>query len=407
MLRPKTNKLALLIVPVLALTSFGAFAEDKQDVREETMTSIRYSKQELKDAANPNFIKTRDLSNVLAEKLTLLAATLTQRQGGSNSKLYEMAANNTQMTHEQYMKKLGTLVYDPNQSSKVDGDAVRTHLSGQSRKTVEVKFKEAVPFVEEIRKGFNFKYSLNGKKTSTSSNSSPSSPDIRYGLVVADIQPANENMGVASLGSTNDMGLEYATPARVVYTIDKIDDQPVNRKVFPEAAPSNTDSFTPAKEATDVWRHPSTDVDIKVEAANSDDTVSDKVTGGALPGGKVTFSQADGLVAAQLVTNSKLGREGLNYETKLPIYGEASIARKMDEHFRPTQTSAYNLLVAKNAPKLNLHYINTEERFKGELLIKGARYDMGVVAEPRTGWGPGQKMGQAGDKVSLTYNQNF
>lgn len=413
MLKHKINRLALLLIPVLAGGSAVVFAnESASNVPiEEKITSIRYTKEELAEAANPNFIKTRDLSHVLSEKIVMLAHTLTQRQGGSNNKLYEMAAANTQMTHEQYMKRLGTLVYDPNTKSSTyaDSEQLRLQMSAQSRKTVEVKFKDAVPFVEEIRKGFNFKYSL-GRK-SESPQAAPSGPDIRYGLVVADIQPASAP-GLASLGTMDDVGLEYATPARVVYTIDRIDDQPMNRKVFPAAvAPNPTDSFTPTASANSVWKRPSTDLDIKVEAANSADTVSDKMTDGALPGGKMTIAQADGLYAAQIVTNSRLGRESLSHELKLPLFGEASVARRMDEHGKPIQTSFYNVLVAKNVPIVNLHYLNNEERYKGEFFLRGANqtsnYDMGITAEPRSGWGPGQRTGETGDKVSLTLIQNF
>jgi hypothetical protein len=83
----------------------------------------------------------------------------------------------------------------------------------------------------------------------------------------------------------------------------------------------------------------------------------------------------------------------------------------MDEHGKPIQTSFYNVLVAKNAPTVNLHYLTSEERFKGEFFLRGntrkSTYDMGLTAEPRVGWGPGQRMGESGDKVSITLTQNF
>lgn len=412
MLSFKINNLIKLLIPAMAVTSTLSFAKDdgaESDVREEELSSIRYSKEELAAAAHPNFIKTRDLSNVLSEKISLLATTLTQRQGGSNTKLYEMAGARSQPTREQHMKRLGTLVYDPNTTmAETDREAIRLQLGAQSRKSVEVKFKEAVPLIEEIRKGFNFKFSMDRKKPAPTTTAS-TGPEIRYGLVVADIQPADAP-AIASLGTSGDMGLEYATRARVVYTIDRIDNQPTNRRVFPEAAPaapSNEASFTSAPTTPAVWKRPSTDIDVKVEAANTDDTISDKVTGGVIPGGKVTFSQADGLFATQVVTNSHLGKDSIAHEVKLPIFGEASLARKMDEHFRPSQTSVYNLLVKKDAPIVNIHYLNSDDRFKGELFIKRNNYDLGLVAEPRSGWGPKSKVGQVGDKISVTLAQSF
>lgn len=400
MLIRKASKLLQFMMPVIATMTAATIA----NAREESISTVRYSKEELAATAKPNFIRSRDLSDVLSEKLSLIAVTLTQRQGGSNVKLVEMANASAQPTHEQHMKRLGTMVYDPNtERTPVDGDALRMHLAGQTRKSFEVKFKEAVPLIDEIRKGVNFKFSLFDRKNTPSATSAPV-PEIRYGLVVSDIEPSAAP-ALASLSSPNE--LEYATPARVVYTIDRID-EPSSRRVFSDfSTTSNTAPLTTRPTSINAWKKPSTDVDVKIEAANSDDTVSDKVTGGALPGAKVTMSQADGLLATQVITNSRFGKDSMTHEVKLPIIGEANISRKVDERMKPIQTSLNNVLVLSSAPKLNLFYLNAEERYKGELLVHRTNFDMGIVAEPRKGWGPGQKTGSTGDKISLTLNQNF
>lgn len=394
----KVGTFLKVLIPIAAATSVSTMVHADEA---SNLSTIHYSKEDLAQGANPTFIRSRDLSDVLSEKLKLIAVTLTQRQGGSNAKLVEMANTYAQPTHEQNMKKLGTMIYDPDtKTTAVDGDALRTHLSGQTRKTFEVKFKEAVPLVDQIRKGFNFKLSMD----KSAPTAPASAPEIRYGLIVSDIEPSAAP-GLASLGSSSDLGMEYATPAHVVYTIDRIDEQS-GRKVFHDSS-ANTESFTNAPTATSAWRNPSTDVDVKVEAANTEESVSDKVTGGALPGAKLTFSQADGFIATQIVTNSKLGKESVIHEFKLPIAGEANLSRKVDEHMKPLQTSINNMLVNPSAPKLNLFYLHTEERFKSELLVRRSNYDMGITAEPRQGWGPKQRIGETGDKISLTFNQNF
>ncbi len=391
---------SLNLAAFIAVTiSSSAFSEELKPV------SVRISKEEIAAASSPQFIKTRDLSDVLVEKIKLLATTITARQGGSNRKLVEISDAAKQMSREAYLGRLGILHFEGQAANKVDGDAVRVHLLGQTRKSTEVKFKEAFPIVDRIRQGVSFNYSFNKKK---SSNVIANRPKIRYGLVAKDILPATAP-SVASIGNFNDNELLYSRPATVVYGIEKLDEDTTTYKVFKPytAQEINPEIGSPISTAEEIFRRPSTDLAFKFEAANSEDSVSDKVEGGALPGAKITISQVDGLLSVQLVTTSRLGKDTLTYDTRLPLYGEASITRKFDDKFQTIQTSAVNLLGKPSAPKLNIHHLKKEEKFKAELLVKKPLIEWGVAVEPRQYWAPGKKVGEHGDRMSISIVNNF
>jgi hypothetical protein len=407
----KSQKLLLLLS---ALTARTATAEEVVGEVGATKT-VRVSKEDVASFKSASFIKNRDLSDVLVDKIKLLATTVTERQGGSNQRLVEISNGTKELSHDRYWTRLSVMHYQQEDGKNADMDAVRVHLLGQTRKSTEVKFKEAFPIVETIRKGISFRYSPNKSSSSASrSEGSPSNPNIRYGLVAQDILPASSAVQFASLGSMSDMGYEYAKPAKVVYTIDKLEESTSGKKVYRETrietdhVEISSETGLPAPTAEEIFKRPSTDLDIKLEAANSEDSVSDKVGNGALPGAKVTVMQADGLIGTQVITNSRLGKESMNHIAKLPLYGEAHISRKFDEKFKPTETAAMNLLGKASAPKLNIIRNESESKFKAELLVKRPQLEWGVAVEPHAQWTPDQRiLSEKGDKVSLTFSNSF
>lgn len=371
--------------------------------------SVRMTREDIAESAKaPEFTKPRDLSHVLYEKISLLATTLTARQGGSNRALADIAAKTQQIEYSTLLKRESVLHYEPTESAKTDSDRIRVHLLGQTRKSGEVKFKQAFPLIERVQKGLSFKVS---KDTKLIDKQVAAAPEIRYGLVIQDIV-AEDTVSVAALGSITDTYGEFSRPAKIIYTIDRVEADTSSNRVFPNYAPEASTPVAPAAPAPapSIWsrfRAPSTDVGVTIEAANSEESVSDKVGTGALPGGKVTLTQADGLFSTQIMTNSRLAKESVSYNAKLPLIGEAHITRSYNESFHPIVTSANNLLVTPAAPKLHIHRLETEKRFKGELFVKQGLFDMGIAVEPRVGWAPSSKVGKVGDRVSLTISNQF
>ena len=395
----------------LSAVAFISCASEAAEVISSTESAkiVRYSREEVSKESQLTFIKSRDLSDVIANRLVLLAANVTQRQSGNNRKLADLASKSTEPTKKTWVDRLTVLNGDPGAHGYADDEGIRLHLNGQARKSLEANFKESFPIFEEIRKGVSFNLSLNSTRSKSGNGASSDIPRIRYGLVVDDIIP-NKGPSLASLGTIQDTDFSYAAPATVIYSVDKLE-EPTTTTVFQRPSEevgdaSSTDSLTAGIASTGL-KIPRPDLTVRFDAANPEDSVSDNIAGSAMPGARVTLSQIDGLVATQVVTNSHLGKQSVTHEIKIPIKGEAAIMRKFDEKFKPVQTSALNLLATTEAPKLNVHYLHQDDKFKGELLFKHPTVDVGLTAEPRQGWKPGKNFGREGDKITLTGVHSF
>jgi hypothetical protein len=308
------------------------------------------------------------------------------------------------MSKAKWLRRLSTLAADPEfPGEKGDSDKLRVTLSQQIRKASEVKFREALPILDRLKNGMVFKLDL--LNPASAMKKANTTPDIRYGLVETDILPASDSIPVASLGDLSEMESGFARPAKVIYTIDRLDGRE-NRKVFPESQGVDDSQV----QNTSMWsKRPSMKMDIKIDAADQDAAVTDQVGQGSLPGARITMTQADGFISTQFVAGGKSSKKSLTTELKVPLYGEMSIARKFNYKMQATQTSALNILGDSSLPRVNILYANLDKKFKGEWIVKRDRFEYNVTAEPRQGFGSaGQtKFGKFGDKVSFGLGTAF
>ena len=365
---------------------------------QEQNVTVRYSKSEIAAAVNPTFIKTRDLSDVLKEKLVLIAQTLTQRQEGKNRVLLDIANESNQMTKKAYLDKLAVLHYEEKTSAGPDADRIRLHLLQNTKKSGEVKFKEAFPIIAKIQSGVNFTWSP-GSKTLPFSEKKVA-PPIHYGLVLQDIQP-QAAPALASLSDTSDVFWQYSRPAHLTYTIDRVDLDSANRKVFPSS------DAVPAVESSSPLRRVSTDVAVKIEAANSNEVVSDSVGSGGLPGAKISLSQADGLLSTEIVTDGKLKTQSTVYQSKVPLTKKSFVSGKWNESFKATETALVGVLPGERAATIGLYHLHIEKRYKAEIAMQKNQVNLGLAVEPRTSWQPDQRLGTTRDKITMTIASTF
>lgn len=373
----------------------------------EDLRVVRYSKNEIDDFSKKEFIQSTDLSDVLAAKIKILASTLTQRQGGNNAALRNAMAEGNLPSKSIWWRRLSTLAVDPDsEPSKADSEKIRVALAQQTRKASEVKFKDAFPIIETIRSGLSLNLDL--RSPGNSLHQSREIPNIRYGLVETEILPGERSTPIANLGTISDIDPSYLGQARVVYTIDKVTNEP-SRQVFqdyPITSPAD-DSM----QNMTIWkRTPSTAVNLKVDAADQEATMSDKVSNGSIPGARFTLTQADGLVSAKFVAGGNTDvKKSLVTEIKAPLYGEMSICRTFNHKMKAKETSALNILGSSNLPRLNLVYAHEEQKAKAEWVVKKSGFEYSVIAEPRVGWSPSaeSKLGEEGDKLSVNVITSF
>ena len=360
--------------------------------------TVRYSKNDLKNQDPNSFLKAYDLSDVLSTKIKTLAVTITKRQSGSNVSTYNVAASAREDSKEKSMRRLGALSFDPtSRGPRGNTDNLRIALSQQARKAAEVKFKEAFPVFGQIKNGLVFKLDI--LKPENVISPSRDVPVIRYGLVETDILPAEKNVPMASLGGISESDTDFLQPAKVVYTIDRIDGGE-NRKIFMETTTS--DDLT-VQNASQWGRRPSMKVDVKINAADQDAAVTDQVGQGAIPAARITLTQADGFISTQFIAGSKSANKSMTTEFKAPLYGEMSLAQKYNYKMQATQTAALNVLGEWWLPRVNLLYANVEKKIRGEWVVKRERFEYNVTAESRPGFGENgeKKFGKVGDKLSF------
>jgi hypothetical protein len=387
----------LTVVLLSALASQARAASDQ--------LTIRYTKETLAKESHKDFIRQTDLADVLSSKLKGLAIAVTARQSGSNVATRDLVASGKELPKMLWLKKISTLAVDPDQlSPRSDEDRLRTNLAAQYRKSVEVQFKNSFPVIERLQRGLNFNLDLTNP--SASLRRSNQTPKIRYGLVEADIVPVNGAVPVASSQTFSEMDHEYATPAKVIYTIDRIEGEG-RRAVFAQE-PVNNDGQLPS---TSIWKkRPSSSIKVKIDAADQNTAFSDQLgQGQSLPGMRLTLAQADGLITTHVIAGGAASRKTLATEMKAPIYGEMSVGRKFDYRMQPTETSAQNILGDSDLARVNLLYAHTSNKLRGEWIVKRERFEYNVIAEPRQGWGKGaaNQLGKVGDKISFGMNTNF
>ncbi len=395
----KSKGKILAALSVAVLTANVAFGGE--------LKTIRYSKTEIEKLSKDDFTHASDLSDVLASKLKLIIITVTQRQSGSNVATRDVVASGLQPSKTTYWKRMATLSTEPESITARGNDVkLRTTLSMQTRKAAEVQIKGAFPIFEKIRNGLNFNMDiLNPGQSIQNKNHVPT---IRYGLVEAEIIPSEKAIPIATLGSISDVSPEYSSRAKVIYTIDQITSNP-NAPVFNDTQPTPADHSE--LQSTSVWRKaPSTQVKLKVDAADQDAAVSDQIGSGSIPGARFTFTQADSFITTKFVAGGKSdARKSMTTELKAPLYGEMSLARIYDYKMQATHTSALNIFGDSSLPRVNLSYAHKDKKAKGEWIVKKGNFEYSVIAEPRQGWFPDtdQKLGRVGDKVSLNLNKTF
>lgn len=357
---------------------------------------VQYSKQELNAAKEVRFIKSRDFSDIVSENFKNIMITLTNRQSGSNMALRDLVNSAAEPSKSSWQKRQAALASD-NDRSNVNENRLRLTMSQQTRKAAEINFKNAFPIFERIRSGLTFNLDLKKARQASASDAN----HIRYGLVEQDILPSQSPLAVATLGSISDVDHRYTSPAKVIYTIDRLDGVE-NRRVFAdESDESSADAHT-------FWRKlPSANMTIKIDAAEGDSTMSDQLAQGAAA--KITISQFDGLVSTQFVTGRQSFEKTLTTEVKAPLYGSMTLAQKFNSDLTPAETAALNLMGDNTAPHINMLYGHKTKKFKGELTFERSGFKYSVVAEPRAGWAVATdpKLGAAGDKLSLALQKNF
>lgn len=335
----------------------------------EDVRIVKYDKEQVRQDLNQKFIEPRSLGQTILSKLKEIAVTTTQRQSGNNTALRDLASGTSELSMGAWTRQMALLAYDPDNSRRrVDGSALMQTLVMQSRKAAEVNLKKSFPIFERFKHGLTF--NLNTQNSSTKLKD-----HIRYGLIEQDILPANNSIPLAAFGSINDIDHAYATPAQVLYTIDRLDSV-ASEKVF-----SNSSDPT-ANEPTVRWgKLPSSKLTIKIDSPNNDDSISDQISTGAVPGARVTVSQFEGIISCQVIIGSKSVDKTLRTEIATPVIMNTTLSQRFDDKFQLTDVVAKSTFRGALPSQLNVAYSQSSQGVRGEWQISQGRTGYSVLAE--------------------------
>lgn len=330
---------------------------------------VKFDKEQVRQDLNRKFIEPKSLGQTIISKLKEIAVTTTQRQSGNNTALRDLASRTPGLSKGTWAKQMALLSYDPDNSARrIDDSALMQTLVMQSRKAAEVNLKKSIPIFERFKNGLTF-------NLSTQISASKPINNIRYGLIERDILPANDSIPLAGFGSINDIDRVYATPAQVIYTIDRLD-AAASQRVF-----SNPTDTAPAEPTVRWGRLPSSKLTIKIDSPNNDDSIGDQISNGAIPGARVTVSQFEGLVSCQMIVGSTSIDKTLRTEVSTPVIINTTISQKFDEKFKLTDIVAKSTFGGAVPSQLNVAYSQSTQGVRGEWQINQGRTGYSVQAE--------------------------
>lgn len=291
--------------------------------------------------------------------------------------------------------------------------ALQQAVRAEAGKALAEEVQKSTPFLRELREGMTFKFDLR-RFFSGSSGAPVREGRIRYGLMVKDIVPAGDGAKLASAGRHNQMTdtgvdegmheqMRYAGHADVVWTIGPMTEEG-SRKLFSEAMVEPP----PAKEPSLLaGRLPSPSFSTKFEPGN----LSSYLTSNTDPhskGARMVIAQDQDFYQYVYQSDVKGRKLSEDHAVKVPVAGAMTVGRRYNDQFEAYETSLCNILVDKRAPSLNVHYLDLQKKYKGDMRVAYNGHQVGMAVEMVPGWRPGDAvLENPGEKYSVDYMVRF
>lgn len=374
----------------------------------------RYSKEELQKKMPGNPVIGLDYR--IAQEVTGVINQVGTNLGGGDQSKIIADARTSQPAKDDLLFRAATLQEGPS-TRHANIEAMRVMLASETQKAASTKAKTKFDFVSKI--GAGFKFNLDIKSLFSRSGAKPSAPvaqsgNVRYGLIVEDIVPDLKSPKRAALGSSAAEEMKYAGHAEVRWTIGPISESR-NAPIFAPVA-SSADTVSARKTGSAAPGH---DDDlfarVKIPSPNFNGTATPenfenfaKVDKANMPAWRFDLVQEDGYynMSYRTATNGK--RLSVEHNFRIPVAGTVEIGRRFDDKWDVLETSAYNILYAKNAPLLSVHYLPVEDRLKADL---NKTYGSHVIGIQGRGKAPEPaKLAhpeEAPEAYSLTYTTTF
>jgi hypothetical protein len=366
-----------------------------------------YSKAELgkKMPANPIAgMKER----IISEMNSLINSVIKNNTSGRSRGKIEKFKPNSYSAYE-YNLHIAALKTPPATNS-TDSDGLSSHLTQDMKSAVRNRVRSEFSFLDSFSSGLDFNVDFASIFSGGGSAEPKSQPrgNVKYGLVLKDIK-TGKSPNHAALGSMEDQ-LEFAGHADVQWTIGPVQEASgrrmfnISEKIQKPQGPSKAEK----KSLWDYVSLPKPSFRGKAAPEGVDGAAeSSTVSGNAnLPSWRLELAQEEGLY--HLVYRTKSTGEKINGEHtfRVPIYGQFALGRRFDDNWHVYQTSAYNILVDKQAPVVSVHYMNMEQRYKADMGYDFSGHKIGVSGKGKA-TGKVAKEADRPESYSINYGKQF
>ncbi len=315
-----------------------------------------YSKEELSKTMPGNPVT--NLNQRLMSELTGLINGLRNSFGGSDQAA-RLDALKTLTPTEDDVNFHHAVLKDAPKTRKADHLAIRQFMGNEAQKVASSAVKSRLPYLGTLGSGFNFDLNFDtffGESKQKNSHSG----QVRYSLILKDIQPAKgENRAAISSDISDE--LQYAGHADVEWTIGPMMEEH-NRKILAEPPmdlqQKDSRSFLGI-------RIPKFSFKGNVKPENFDNL--SKVKKESMPSWLFSLSQTEGFY--NMSHRAEFGGKKISTEHlfRTPVAGTIEVGRRFSDNWDVLQTSAYNILYDKRMPLLSVHYLNIEQRYAADV----------------------------------------
>lgn len=290
--------------------------------------------------------------------------------------------------------------YDPQ-----DLDPVKDRMAGHGSRVLGQSISEKVEVLSAFQRGLQFNMNLKNLFSSGGSTPAPSSPELRYGLVLKDIEPSTDSVRQAAIGEFRPEDLAYAGQARVVWGIEPILRRP-DEPLFAVSRPT-ADYTDPSKADTrglfSTLSLPEPDFTGRITPKSTAESLKNGV-----PPMQITLEQRQGYYWTEIHSKANFKKDFLKHGMRVPFYKAAHVQQLMTEDFDPEKTSVCNVLGDAHKPIVNINYFHADERYTGDVFMVRKRWIVGFTAEaaprsnPITDFGKGH-----GEKYEVKIATDF
>jgi len=315
-----------------------------------------YTKEELskKMPANP----ITNLNQRLVAELNGLINGVRRNFGGGDQAA-QLEALRTLTPTEDDVNFHHALLKDAPQTRKANHLAIRQFMGSEAQKVASSTVKSRLPLIDAFGSGFNFNLDFD-TFFGESKQKNPNSGNVRYSLILKDIQPIKGH-DRAAISSDLSEDLQYAGHADVEWTIGPLMEEH-NRKILAEPP------MDLQKKETRTFlgvRIPKFSFKGSVKPENFDNL--SKVNKEAMPSWLLSLSQTEGFYNMTHRAEFDGKKVSTEHLFRTPVAGTVEVGRRFSDNWDVLQTSAYNILYDKRMPLVSVHYLNIEQRYSADL----------------------------------------